>query len=123
MLGIVGAFQAPRWLDVDPRWGVAFLALGSALAGWIEWYLLRRAVRQRIGLAGAGAALWKLWSASGVAGLAAWVTGSLVSADRHLVRGVAVAGVFALMYGVATLMLQVPAAVSLASQLRLKRPG
>src|SRR5690606_32820793 len=49
VLGVSLALLGPRLLGIDPRWGTAGLAAGSGLAGWIEFYLLRRSLRGRIG--------------------------------------------------------------------------
>lgn len=51
-LGLTGAFWAGQALGLHPRWNVALLALGSALAAWVEWALLRRNVTRRIGECG-----------------------------------------------------------------------
>ncbi|MGQ0650159.1 MAG: murein biosynthesis integral membrane protein MurJ [Gemmatimonadaceae bacterium] len=58
ILGLTGALWAGRALGLDPRWNVALLALGSAIAAWVEWALLRHSVRARIGTTRLRAGLW-----------------------------------------------------------------
>ncbi len=48
----LGAFLAlwlPRALDIDPRLGAAGLTAASGIAAWVEFFLLRRALAERIG--------------------------------------------------------------------------
>ena len=49
VLGIIAAFPLPRWLGLDPRWGVAGLTAAAAIAAWVEYTLLRRGLRSRVG--------------------------------------------------------------------------
>jgi putative peptidoglycan lipid II flippase len=49
VLGLLFAFPLPRWLGIDPKWGVAGLAASAGIAGWIEFSLLRRSLAARIG--------------------------------------------------------------------------
>ncbi len=51
-LGATLTLYGPRMLGIDARWGVAGLTLASGLAGWVEYGLLRRALRARIGSVG-----------------------------------------------------------------------
>jgi len=48
-LGFLFAFPLPRWLGLDPKWGVAGLTASAGIAGWVEFSLLRRGLGQRIG--------------------------------------------------------------------------
>jgi putative peptidoglycan lipid II flippase len=51
-LGYVAALLAPGWLGISPKWGVAGLTASAGVAGWIEFWLLRRSMNRRIGLTG-----------------------------------------------------------------------
>ena len=53
--GYVAALHLPGWLGVDRRWGVAGIALATALAGTWEYTRLRHAVQARIGPVRSGA--------------------------------------------------------------------
>ena len=48
-LGFLFAFPVPRWLGLDPKWGVAGLTASAGIAGWVEFSLLRHALGERIG--------------------------------------------------------------------------
>lgn len=52
-LGYLLAIVLPPMLGLSPSLSTAGLALGSALAGWIEYLLLRRGLEARIGRTGA----------------------------------------------------------------------
>ena len=72
-LGYVCALPVPRWLGIDPRWGVAGLTASAGVAGWVEFTLLRRALNRRIGQTGLPASLVaRLWASAGVAAAVAW---------------------------------------------------
>ncbi|MBI2796360.1 MAG: murein biosynthesis integral membrane protein MurJ [Gemmatimonadetes bacterium] len=40
---------APQALGIHARWGVAGITVGSGIAGWVEFQLLRGALRRRVG--------------------------------------------------------------------------
>jgi putative peptidoglycan lipid II flippase len=49
-LGIVAAFWLPGWLGLQARWGVAGLTAAAGIAAWVEYTLLRRGLRTRVGV-------------------------------------------------------------------------
>jgi len=51
-LGYLFAFPLPKLLALDPSWGTAGLTASAGLSGWIEFYLLRKALNERIGQTG-----------------------------------------------------------------------
>ena len=51
-LGYVSALPLPRSLGIDPRWGVAGLTISAGIASWVEFTLLQRGIRRRIGQVG-----------------------------------------------------------------------
>ncbi len=64
-LGIGLALGMPRLLGLDARWGVGILTAASGVAAWVEFFLLRGAVRARVGVVGVpGALLRTLWGAA-----------------------------------------------------------
>jgi putative peptidoglycan lipid II flippase len=79
--------------------GVAGLALGSGLAAWLEWYLLRRELRRRIGevLPPVGALL-RMLAAAAVAGVVARGVGMVLPGLHSVLLGGVVLGVFGLLY-------------------------
>ncbi len=72
-LGWFAALQLPGLLVIGPQWGAAGLTASAGLAGWVEFFLLRRGLRSRVGATGLPPGLLpRLW-ASAVAGAAiAW---------------------------------------------------
>jgi putative peptidoglycan lipid II flippase len=48
-LGYVGALWLPAWLGLERKLGVAGLTASAGIAGWVEFTLLRSALKKRIG--------------------------------------------------------------------------
>ena len=80
--------------------GVVGLALGTGLGAWVEWALLKRALRNRIGAVGAGAGpLTRMFAAALAGAAAAWAMRLLLPEQIHIfLRGVLVLGVFGVVY-------------------------
>jgi putative peptidoglycan lipid II flippase len=71
-LGFVAIRWVPGWLNIPNDLGAAFLVAAAGLAAWIEFTLLQRGIRKRIGPVGLPAArVAKLWACAVLAGLAA----------------------------------------------------
>jgi putative peptidoglycan lipid II flippase len=89
--------------------GVAGLALGSGLAAWLEWFLLRRELRRRLGevLPPVGMLL-RMLAAAVVAGVAARGLGILLAAWHPILLGGAVLALFGLAYFVVGAALGLP---------------
>jgi len=63
VLGYLSAFPIPKLLHLDPSWGLAGLPASAGVAGWIEFLLLRQALRKRVGsFSVPGMLLFRLWS-------------------------------------------------------------
>jgi putative peptidoglycan lipid II flippase len=78
-LGYLAAIWLPGWLGLEDRWGVAGLTASAGVAGWVEFYLLRRGLLPRIGAAGIEPMfLFKLWLAAAGAAAAGWVLKSSI---------------------------------------------
>jgi putative peptidoglycan lipid II flippase len=86
--------------------GTVGLALGSGIAAWVEWFLLKRALKARVGAVGAGAGtLAKMFGSAVAAAAVAWGVRYLV-ADWHPVPlGVLVLGAYGAVYFAITAML------------------
>lgn len=80
--------------------GVFGLALASGIAAWVEWSLLKRALRRSIGGVGArGPVLARMFAAALAAAAAGWGVKLLLPADLgSILRGVLVLGTFGLVY-------------------------
>jgi putative peptidoglycan lipid II flippase len=65
VLGVISALLVPRWLGIDPKWGVAGLTASAGAAGWVEFLLLRQALARRIGKTPLAPSFTiRLWSAA-----------------------------------------------------------
>jgi putative peptidoglycan lipid II flippase len=96
-LGAVSAFLLPRWLGVDPRWGMAGLTASAGVAGWVEFLLLRRTLNERIGETGlAGSLVARLWAAAAIAAALAFGLGRVVPHGRLV--SIIVLGVYGVVY-------------------------
>ncbi len=80
--------------------GAVGLALGSGVGAWVEWYLLKRSLRGRIGAVGAGAGpLGRMFIAALVGAALAWGMRILLPNDLPtLITGVLVLGVYGATY-------------------------
>src|SRR5579872_2663440 len=95
-LGYLCALPLPRLIGIDPRWGVAGLTASAGVAGWVEFFLLRRSLNQRIGQTGlAPTFLAKLWAGALVAAAAGWGLKALTSAAHPVIA----AGLVLVPYG------------------------
>jgi putative peptidoglycan lipid II flippase len=52
ILGYLFAFTLPQALHINATWGTAGLTASAGISGWIEFYLLRRALNLKIGVTG-----------------------------------------------------------------------
>jgi putative peptidoglycan lipid II flippase len=72
ILGYLAALPLPQLLGIEPRWGVAGLTISAGLASWVEFTLLQRGLRRRIGQLGLPFSfLIQVWIAALIAGAAA----------------------------------------------------
>jgi putative peptidoglycan lipid II flippase len=79
--------------------GAVGLAAGSGIAAWIEWALLRRALRRRIGPVGAGAgALARMFVAALAGAAAGWGVRILLPDIGSIPEAVVVFGTYGLVY-------------------------
>ena len=118
-LGVGGAlWLAPR-LGLDGRWNVVLLALASGLAAWVEFTLLQREVRGRIG--GGHLPLPRfavLLGCALAAAAAAWGVKWAFGLRATFVAEAVICVVFAAVYGAATFTAGVPEARAIARRLR-----
>jgi putative peptidoglycan lipid II flippase len=118
VLGWFFAFPLPRLLGL-PSWsGAAGLTASAGIAGWVEFFLLRRSITARIGPTGMRrSALFRLWGAGLLAGAAGSGVMQLVAPAHQMLRGIAALGAFAAVYAIVTLALGVPEARGLVGRL------
>lgn len=72
-LGIVAALYLPGWIGVPERWGAVGLTASAGIAGWVEFFLLRRSLDARIGKTRLDTGyLVRLWVPALIGGAAGW---------------------------------------------------
>ncbi len=112
VLGLIFAFPMPRWLGIDPKWGVAGLTTSAGIAGWVEFYFLRRSLAARIGHASLPFSFTsKLWCVSLVASAPGYSLKTSLGAlgTRHpLPLAIVVIILYCVIYFGGTLALRVP---------------
>ena len=115
VLGYLFAYPLPALLGL-PAWsGVAGLTASAGMAGWVEFYLLRRAIGRRIGRTGMPRGqLVRLWGAGLAAGLCALGVMRVLGHAHAFAAGSLAMVTFALVYGLATVALRVPEALALS---------
>ena len=94
----------PPALGLERRWGAAGLTLASALAGTLEYLLLKRSLTRRIGPAGLpGRYLAGVWGAALLGGGAAWLLRAFVPMQHPLIGAIFPLATFGAVYlGVTT---------------------
>jgi putative peptidoglycan lipid II flippase len=122
--GVVAALFLPDALNLDRKWGVAGLTASAGLAGWVEFYLLRRGLARYIGLVSVPAKLMlKLWSVALIAAAAAYGIKRAVGTNHPLPLAVVALGVYGAVYWLGTLMAGVEEAREMGAQLLRRLPG
>lgn len=118
-LASAGALLLPRLLGIDPKWGVAGITAGAGIAAWLEFMLLRRSLRSRIGEVALPAGLLpRLWGAALLAA-ALGFGAKLILADLHPVaRGAAVFSLFVATYLALTSLMGVGESATLIARAR-----
>jgi len=116
-LGYLFAYPLPKLLELPVWTGVAGLTASAGMAGWVEFYLLRRSMGQRIGRTGLPRGrLVRLWGAGLLAGACAIGVMRFAGHTHAFASGVIAMAVFALVYGLVTLAFGVPEARALVGR-------
>ncbi|QWT19715.1 murein biosynthesis integral membrane protein MurJ [Bacillus sp. NP157] len=119
LLGLGGALWLPGALGIAPKWGTAFLTASAGIAGWIEFYLLRRGMNARLGTTGVPFAMMaRLWGAALVAAIAAGTAEWFGPDLGPILVAVYVLGVYGVVYFGATFMLRIEESQALLGRLR-----
>ena len=109
LLGLI----VPDALGISRRWATAGLALGAALAAWLEFSLLRHTMNAKVGRTGVPAAfVLRVFGAALGAAAAAWAVIMVLDAGPKI-GGILVAGTFGLTYLFLTYALGIPEARAL----------
>ncbi|HEX6106471.1 MAG TPA: murein biosynthesis integral membrane protein MurJ [Gemmatimonadales bacterium] len=117
-LGYLLAIHLPPALGLDRRWGAAGLTFASALAGALEYLLLKRALRRRIGSAALPSGfLARVWSAALLGLATAWLLRTAVPVHHPVLGAIFLLGAFGVVYLGATYAAGVPEARGAAARL------
>jgi putative peptidoglycan lipid II flippase len=118
-LGYACAVVLPPLVGVETRWGAAGLTAASGLAGWVEFYLLRRTLNRRIGPTGLSAPfMLKLWAAALLCAAAGWGLKYLTATLHPVFLAATVLLPYGLLYFAATYVMRVPEARSVLDKFR-----
>lgn len=123
---IFGYFLAvvlPPRLNLTSYWGVFGLTISAALAGWIEFFLLRRNLNGRIGRTGLSLAFSsKLWLSALIGAGVGWGIKFMAGALHPVLLAIIVLLPYGLLYFALTAAFNVPEAREVTGKLtRLKR--
>jgi putative peptidoglycan lipid II flippase len=122
-LGLSSALLLPALLGIPAQWGAVGLTASAGMAGWIEFYLLRRKMNQKLRPTGVPARImFKLWSAACLAAIAACAVEYLVPSHGPIVTAVYVLGVYGIAYFAVTYLMHIRECVELLGKL-LHRVG
>jgi putative peptidoglycan lipid II flippase len=108
-LGYLFALVLPKMLGLDPKLGAAGLTASAGIAGWVEFYLLRRELDKRIGRTRlVPSRMARLWGAALVGAAIPWAYklivdrgSTLVSAHENAVHSKITALILLGIYGLA----------------------
>lgn len=113
-LGATLAIFGPRLLGIDPKWGVAGITIAAGLAGWLEFALLRSALRKRLGAVDLPTRTrLVLFGAAAFAAALAWGARMVNAEAPMLVRTGLVLGIYGMTYWLVTWKAGIPEAVAL----------
>jgi putative peptidoglycan lipid II flippase len=126
ILGYLCALPLPRYLGIEPKWGVVGLTLSASIAAWIEFLLLRRTLNRRIGRTGLPLSyLTKLWIAALVSVGIGWTFKLLLGELHPIPLAAVVLGGYGVAYFALTYLLGMPEARAVISRvlqlLRIKK--
>ncbi len=121
VLGYLSAFPIPRLLHLDPSWGLAGLPASAGVAGWIEFLLLRKALRSRVGIFSVPAVLLlKLWGIALFSAAVAYPVKLLIT-GHPVIAGIVVLPLYGLFYLTGTRILRIPESEALLGRLRRRK--
>src|ERR1700719_4746835 len=121
VLGYLSAFPIPKLLHLDPSWGLAGLPGSAGVAGWMEFLLLRHALRRRVGSFSAPVLLLlRLWSIAIFSAALAYPLKLLLTGHPVLAGFVVLPG-YGLLYLGGAWYLRIPEADALFGRLRRRK--
>ena len=122
VLGYLFAIPLPLQLGLDPRWGAAGLTASAGMAGWIEFYLLRRGLLPRLGSTRVPVSfVARLWVSALAAAAAGWVVKLALEGRHPLFLALFSLGMYGAAYFAISASLGVPHARRLLGRLAGRR--
>jgi putative peptidoglycan lipid II flippase len=116
LLGYLAALPLPRLLGIEPRWGVAGLTISAGIASWVEFTLLQKGIRARVGHVGVPLAfLAQVWLAALLAAAAGRGLTYVLGPRNHIFLAVIVLGLYAIVFFAVSLVFRLPEARSMIS--------
>ena len=118
-LGYLSALPLPRMLGIAPRWGVAGLTISAGIASWVEFTLLQRGMRRRIGPVGVPMRfLAQVWIAALMAAACARGVLMAMGVRGPIVLAISVLGVYGLVFFGVCVAMKMPEAGTMLGLLR-----
>jgi putative peptidoglycan lipid II flippase len=122
ILGYFAALYLPAMLGLDRKLGVAGLTATAGLAGWVEFFLLRRAMTKRIGPTSLPPSLTvKLWIAAIISAAVAWALKLGVPTSHRMVMAIAILALYGLVYLIITTSLGIGEATAMTARITRRR--
>lgn len=118
LLGYLAALPLPRALGIEQRWGVAGLTISAGIASWVEFTLLQRGIRQRIGPVGVPVGfLAQVWLAALIAAAAGRGLLYALGQRAPIVLAAFVLSLYGIIFFAVALALKLPEARSMLGML------
>ncbi len=123
LLGYIMGLYLPQVLGIDSRWGTTGLTASAGIAGWVEFYCLRKKLNQRIGPSGLNIGfVLKLWTAAIVSSGAAYgLKLALPRSEHPFLSGLVIIALFGVIYFPLTYALGVEESRSVMRRVLRKR--
>jgi len=119
VLGVVAALYLPRVLGVDAKLGVLGLTATAGIAGWVEFFLLRRAMNARIGATGLPQGeVIKLWGAAAISAAIAWGIKLGLGHSHPLIYALVVIAAYGMSYFLITTLMGFKESTAMTDKLR-----
>ena len=96
VLGYLAALPLPALLGIAPKWGVAGLTASAGLAGWLEFFLLRRALAEKVQVERSDHL--PLWACAVAAATVAWAIKLTFPIEQPILSAASTLGPFGLVY-------------------------
>lgn len=124
LLGYLMALPLPHLLGIELRWGAAGLTISAGIAAWVEFALLQRGLRGRIGQVGVPPGfLAKVWSAALPAAAAARGLFVAIGNRGHILAAVVVLAVYGAIFFGVSILWKLPEAGSVVRMVRRRMGG